>query len=93
MRIVKFTSVALAVGLAAALPSTGFAQQQTDAADNTDNATNAANEIICRREPPPVGSRIGARRICKTRLEWDRIRDEARQTLQDAQIGAQPGNE
>ncbi|MFN2258765.1 MAG: hypothetical protein ABR601_02870, partial [Parasphingopyxis sp.] len=45
---------------------------------------SSSMEVICRREPPPTGSRIGARNICKTEVEWARIEREARDALEDA---------
>lgn len=41
---------------------------------------NASTRIICRNIGPPPGSRIGARRICKTEAEWNRLRAEGVQT-------------
>lgn len=96
MNIIKITAFALAASFTFSVPSAGFAQQQTqvqDSAEQQDREPTASTEVICRRIAPPTGSRIGPRRICKTRYQWDSIRDEARQLTQDAQIGAQFGNE
>lgn len=39
---------------------------------------------VCRREPPPTGSRLGSRRICRTEFEW-RMSQEAAQRALDQQ--------
>lgn len=44
---------------------------------------NAATRIRCRRMPPPVGSRIGARRICATQMQWDRWRQMNRDVVEN----------
>ncbi|MFN2259018.1 MAG: hypothetical protein ABR601_04185 [Parasphingopyxis sp.] len=44
----------------------------------------AANRIVCRRYPPPTGSRIGARNICLTQSQWDRLGAEQRNMLDEA---------
>ena len=59
----------------------------------------AGNEIICKRQEAATGSRIGARRICKTAEQWrqDQLRTyETMQNLQQWQTdqatnGARPG--
>lgn len=40
------------------------------------------DEVVCRREETTVGSRLGARKVCKTRRQW---RDEARGESSDTQ--------
>lgn len=43
-------------------------------------AAGDPNEVLCRRTPPPIGTRMGARRQCATRAEWQR-RDAERAML------------
>jgi hypothetical protein len=46
------------------------------------------DEIICRRQPPTLGSRLGAKRTCATRAQWhdlDVRRAFARRTIEWAQ--------
>ncbi|HWA92570.1 MAG TPA: hypothetical protein VG889_21240 [Rhizomicrobium sp.] len=53
-----------------------------DAAQPASDATQAASttndsdldKIVCRSMGAPTGSRLGARRECKTQREWDDIR-------------------
>ena len=28
------------------------------------------DQVVCKRFPPPVGSRLGARKVCATKREW-----------------------
>ena len=36
------------------------------------------NAVICHKGEPPIGSRIPGPSVCRTRAEWDRIRQDAR---------------
>jgi len=38
-------------------------------------------EVLCRRIPPPPGTRLGQRNICMTRAEWDMMHDETRREV------------
>jgi hypothetical protein len=28
------------------------------------------DQVVCKRFPPPVGTRLGARKVCATKREW-----------------------
>jgi hypothetical protein len=43
------------------------------------------DEIVCRMMPPPIGTRLGAGRVCATRLAWDARHKRDRELLEDAQ--------
>lgn len=94
MLTARTTVIAVAATLIAAVPASAQQQQpsQTDQTANSDGEVNAANEILCRRQPAPTGTRIGTRRICKTRMEWDRLQRESRDELEDAQRTPLVGN-
>ncbi len=51
------------------------------------------NEVICKTMAPTTGTRLGARRECQTRREWDADQARAEQNLRQQQnIGnLQPG--
>ena len=34
------------------------------------------NVMVCKKFPPPTGTRMRARQICKTKAEWDFLEDE-----------------
>jgi hypothetical protein len=44
------------------------------------------NKRVCRLLGPPLGSRLGERRQCKTRAEWEEERIAVKQALQRAQV-------
>ena len=37
---------------------------------------------ICRKGPPPTGSRLGGRRICRTKFEWEMSQEAAKRVLE-----------
>ena len=39
------------------------------------------DEVVCRMGDPPTGSRLGARRICQTRKEWEQQTKESQTAL------------
>lgn len=63
------TSAIMLLGVATlALPV--HAQNDTTLSDGATDGDNPSTTVICRRYPPPTGSRIGARRICRTEAQW-----------------------
>lgn len=50
------------------------------------------DRIICQRMPPPAGSRIGSRNICKTQAQWAQLERERRQQTDRLSIRAQANN-
>lgn len=62
----------------ATTPTDNAAQAQTQAQEGDD-------KIVCKKEPPPVGSRMGARKVCRTVAEWRRIASLARETTGEIQ--------
>ena len=49
-------------------------------------APDPRNEIICKVQPPPLGTRIGGRRICGTRAEWEAQENATRTFVGDSQM-------
>lgn len=64
-----------------AVPAMGWNQ---DPASEEIAESSSSEEVVCRRTPPPVGSRIGGRRICKTEREWALLDAENQGVLRDA---------
>lgn len=52
----------------AAAPTAAAPEQQAD-----------RDRVVCRTEAPATGTRLGARRICRTQHEWDDIRQQSQQ--------------
>jgi hypothetical protein len=44
-------------------------------------AGEGANKVTCKRFPPPVGTRLGERKICKTQAEWKAERQDTRELM------------
>jgi hypothetical protein len=57
-------------------PATSPPPPPTAPSGNTDQAAasqgEGENKIVCKKLPPPTGSRIGPRKICKTVADWRR---------------------
>ncbi|MCT8003691.1 hypothetical protein NZL82_17605 [Sphingomonas sanguinis] len=52
-------------------------------AESTPPAPKPKEKRICRSEAP-TGSRLGGRKVCHTREEWDMIAADARKDVDDA---------
>ena len=48
-------------------------------------ATEDLDKVECRSLPPETGTRIGARRQCRTIRDWNELRDRAQKALNDVQ--------
>ncbi|HEX2593037.1 MAG TPA: hypothetical protein VHL34_16170 [Rhizomicrobium sp.] len=52
----------------------------------TPAAPDPKDQIICKEEPPPTGRRIGGRKICGTKREWDLVATSAQDTTRRIQM-------
>lgn len=63
------------------------ASAQTGAEEGTEGESSArlatTTTVVCRRLAPPTGTRIGARRVCRTEYEWRQLEQEYRRYLED----------
>jgi hypothetical protein len=58
--------------------------------DNTARKMDDPNKVVCRKQEPPIGSRIANKRICRTVAEWavfEKDRDQLRRDVLDAGKG------
>jgi hypothetical protein len=70
-------------GLAASAPA--FAQVTSIETSNpASKGFGNPNQVICQIEQT-TGTRLGARKVCKTRLEWEQLRAEHRENLERVQ--------
>ncbi|MEQ9663804.1 MAG: hypothetical protein RLN87_14810 [Parasphingopyxis sp.] len=82
-----------ATGVIFAAPGSAL-QTANDVADGGDGMeVNASNEVRCRRYPPPTGTRIGARNVCKTEAQWAQHDREVRLTMENDRLRNRFGNE
>lgn len=86
------TTLILAAVTAVLLAAPAFAEDQ----NAQQSQPSADNPMICKNEQAATGSRIGARKICRTRNEWRAQEQNDRSTVDQAQSSslraAPPGN-
>lgn len=88
------TLLACAACAAHTIPVSGTNAAQQDTKKPA--ATAAAEAVICKTYPPPIGSLLGSRRVCHTESDWKAITRDAQDLIKDVQTRAQierlPGN-
>jgi len=52
---------------------------------DTQAAQSDDQKVVCRKEEAMTGSRLGARKICRTVAEWRRMSETAKDTVQEIQ--------
>jgi len=80
--------VALSAGAAFAQSQPGSAAAPVnpgDVAGSTANQTAAAQQdkdpMVCRKLPPPTGTRLGGRTVCLTQKQWDQQEKDSQEAL------------
>lgn len=73
-----------------------FAEEPPPADPNPAPAAPATSPMVCKQLEAPTGSRLGARKVCKTQKEWDAQSQQEQKTVDDAmrrglQRGGTPG--
>ena len=61
-----------------------YAQVTSIASSNPVRKSGDPNRIVCEVEQT-TGSRLGARKVCKTAAEWAQMKQEHRETLEKVQ--------
>lgn len=82
----RFRNMVLAAGIAPfliAAQNSGTAPAPP--APSQDVKVASMDKVVCKKFPPPLGSRIGPRQVCKTQSEWDLIRQEEQDALDRVQ--------
>jgi len=78
------TVLATTFVLLVALPA--FAETTPDAAGTGAATTeDPLDKIVCKTQPPVVGSRLGATRLCATQREWNQRQADSQKALTDSQ--------
>lgn len=57
----------------------------TDPSTKNEPAKKADEEVVCKKEPAPLGSRIGAKKVCRTVAEWRAIQAVAKEVTDEIQ--------
>jgi hypothetical protein len=52
-----------------------------EAALKSQEEKGGPNAYVCKKLPPPVGTRLGARQICKTRANWELLETDMQDGL------------
>jgi hypothetical protein len=81
---------------ALAISTSSAAQVTSIETDRPASLGRDPNRMICEIYET-TGTRLGARKVCKTALEWQQLRDEQRQTVEmfeqkNTSVGCQTGN-
>ena len=75
---ILFIGAVLALALGAQAAATGeTAQAPAKGAAQSDKPKNDLDQVVCRYEEV-TGSRLGGRKVCHTRREWEQISADAR---------------
>ena len=84
----KLLTTTLVAMVAVTISAPLFAQQQQET-----KKTRDPNEVICERQEE-LGSRLGGKKVCKTRAEWAEERRLSRQDIDKVQTqrGTSGGN-
>jgi len=84
----------IAAALALLASSPALAQVTSISTNNPAPKGQDLNKIVCEVDQT-TGSRLGARKVCKTVLEWQQMRTEQREHVEGVQrnsnVGKQPG--
>jgi invasion protein IalB len=75
--------IAFAAGLSA--PAMAQAQSNPPAASQPQPGGPNPNEMICQKQEV-TGSRLGVKRVCKTRAEWADFQLQERQQIEKVQV-------
>lgn len=82
----RVLSTMLAAGIAPLLiAAQAPGEGQGSAAPQPAAKESVIDKVVCKKFPPPVGTRIRARTICKTQVEWNLIRQEEQNALERVQ--------
>jgi hypothetical protein len=73
-------SLLLLLALAAAEPAQAGAAPPTRVADAGEKAADDPNKVICKKFLE-TGSLVKSTRVCKTKIEWQRGRDDVRSRM------------
>jgi hypothetical protein len=77
---------AVVLGAVAGLVMAAAPASESTAPDAAARASANSTKKICREEDD-LGTRLGGKRICRTKAEWDQIRSESRKTTEKIQSG------
>lgn len=69
-----------------AASAAGAGDQDKVPASVVETAPSGTTDFVCRNLGPVTGTRLGSRRVCKTKAQWDLDRMNSRERLERRQI-------
>ncbi len=82
--MLKPLAILLMVSLAAPAGAQITFQEAPTAPPSQAKAANPNDKLICERQED-IGSRLGGKKVCKTKLQWDLERQQNRQNVDQVQ--------
>ena len=64
--------------------------------DAQTSANAHLDETVCRKQPPPTGSRLGAKTVCMTNRQWEEMYSNNRTAVRGMQnngLGSKPSGD
>ena len=89
LRSIEMTKM-IVFGLAFLASAPALAQTTSIASNNPAPKSGDPNRIICEVDQP-IGSRLGAHKVCKTALQWQQQREEHRESIERIQQNSNVG--
>ena len=84
---------ALGCAMLFTLPSVGaLAQEQAQIVDENHEKADDPATIVCKRQPPPAGTRIMGKKVCKTNAAWRLEQEMAGDAARERQERSATGN-
>lgn len=87
--------LAFGAALMAALPASAVSaldQERAQIIDEDDARADDPATIVCKRQPPPAGTRIMGKKVCKTNAAWRLEQEMAGDAARERQERSATGN-
>jgi len=81
---IKMPLLSLAIGLTSFVAVSASAQDAGPIV--IEGKRDANSRKICKSSAPPTGSRLGARRVCRTTFEWKVIEERSQRAVEREQM-------
>jgi hypothetical protein len=80
------SGAALAAEMLPAPPETATPPAPPTPPPPENKATNAEDQkVVCKKIDPPVGTRVGGKRVCHTVADWRRLQEASQEVVEDVQ--------
>jgi len=80
----RSAAAALGAVLLAAIPTLAEAGiERTGFPSRAELDLAAAEDVICKKQPPPVGTRLPGRKVCLAKFQWEATIAENQELMED----------